>query len=231
MTSRSKKILQWAQERTADLIEARRGDDPQVIENCKSIAAVCSILLDRKTPRKPTVPTIAETGGLHNPDFIAVSTIYNQYADVVRVWREAYHQIMNTTVEEGLGLEELLVRDLDLSDLDEGTAARVQHICARSLELLQRYNALKEIVTKNVPVELDEAPELDDDLLDALRQWLERVPSWGFDYDDYGLQVSRATSAGTLIMDAELFEGLKILVGRTRSNAIALAALGKSEFN
>ncbi|MDL2403942.1 hypothetical protein [Rhizobium mayense] len=229
MTSRKAQILKWASDRTEELTETKVGRDPQYRQNCISIARVCLSLLDQKTPIKPTVPAIIEAGGLIDPNFRAASTIYNEYADFVRIWREAYQQIMNIGGEPGLGLEQLLARDLDLTDLDEGTASRVRHICVRSLELLQRYNALKEIITQTVPVDLDEGPEMEDSLIDDLLHWIQKVPTWGFDYNEYGLQVSRTTTAGTLIMDADLFEGLKAVAGGAKSKSAAVAALAAAD--
>ncbi|RVN37947.1 hypothetical protein [Sinorhizobium meliloti] len=189
----------------------------------RAIDAVCLKLLDRKTPIRPTAKLVSDVGGANDPDFPAISTLFNQYSDVLSIWREAYYQLKNIDTESGLPLEELILKDIDDSMMDEGNSARLRQIIALSKELLQRNNALKEIITKTIPVNLDAPGENDDEFFDVLLNWLQSVVSWGFIHDDAGLKVSRSTSAGTLIMDAYLFEGLKSFAQKAKAETTALA--------
>jgi hypothetical protein len=212
-------------DRTKELAETKSNQRSSV--TYRAIDAVCLKLLDRKTPIRPTAKLVSEVGGANDADFPATSTLFNQYSDVLSVWREAYYQLKNIDVDSGLPLEELILRDIDDSTMDEGTAARLRQIIALSKELLQRYNALKEIITKTVPVNLDDVERPDEELIDVLLDWLQSVVAWGFIYDDAGLKVSRSTSAGTLIMDAYLFEGLKTFAQKAKADTTALQAINR----
>lgn len=223
MTRRRTKILKWALERSAELKEQKSSS--RSAANHSAIDSVCLKLLDRKTPLKPTAKLVSEIGSANDESFPAVSTLFNQYAGVLSIWREAYFQIRDIDVETGLTLEELLLKKADVISMDEGTAAHLNQIISLSRGLLQRYNALKEIITKNVPVNMDSLQNTDDEIIDAFLAWSQAVTAWGFTKDEAGLKVSRSTSSGTLIMDAYLFDGLVTFAQKAKRDSVALGSV------
>ena len=211
MASRKGAIIQIAEKSSELLVEALPPERAVAKANYLKIAAVCRALVSRqKTPYFPTAALVAEEGGNADAEFPSARTIHNAYADMMRIWKRAYHDITNIMANDALSVDEL--PSVDLSDADANTKHVFDELYRHLKEVHQRNNALKKLITDSVPVDADQIPAGSGRIIDALELWLDRVRSGLFALDEDGLKVSRKSAIGTIIMDAEMLNDLQTLV-------------------
>ncbi len=211
MASRKGAIIQIAEKSSELIIEALPPERAVAKANYQKIAAVCRALVSRqKTPHFPTAVLVAEEGGTADAEFPSARTIHNAYADMMRIWKRAYHDITNIMANDAISLDEL--PSVDLSDADANTKHVFDELYRHLREVHQRNNALKKLITDSVPVDADQIPAASGRIIDALEWWLNWVRSGLFTLDEDGLKVSRKSPIGTVIMDAEMLNDMQTLV-------------------
>lgn len=95
MTSRIADIIKVANKKCLMLTQNEPEENTISHRNLRMLWTICQGLVHRPKPMKPTVPLIIEEGiAKYGEDiFPMTSTIYNDYPDIPRIWREAYNSI------------------------------------------------------------------------------------------------------------------------------------------
>ena len=206
MKSRKAPIVAAADTKSVQLIESVGEDRPRFRSNLEAIHQICRSLVTRKTPISPTAGLIAEEGLLTDPDFPSTQTIYNSYGQMTRIWRRAYLDLRNVNAPDPLTASQVF--NVDVSPFDEGAKAIIAELQRHMKELIQRNNALKDIIYREVPVYADGVPTEITDALKELAAWLDLMQGSAF-YRDGGLFVARTTPVGTIVMGARQFASLR----------------------
>lgn len=208
MASRIGSIIAIADRKSDALIEAMP-EGSRSRSNVEGIVGICRALLKRRTPIRPTAGTVSEEGRRSNPHFPLERTIYNSYANAIKIWSKAYHDIMNIDTDPPISAED--VSRIDTTVMEPSTANLVDRMKAIIFELTQRCNVLKQIVDEGVPVAPWPVSEAEDAeaILRRLKEWLEGLVGNGFDVDDAGVRVSRRTPPQSRVMNGRLYGDLK----------------------
>lgn len=213
MTTRRALILKWAEDKSLRLIDRLPPNNITLKDTFQKVYIVCKALVDRKRPRYPTAAEVAESGQSASfgfDKFPSKQTLYNQYGEMLAKWRKAYSDIQNLEAES-VATDDFLAADV--GHLDVGTQEFINGLKRLVLELTQRNNALKQLITDHVPVYIDHLGPEHGDLLDDLEHWMNTVISLdGFAIREYGLIVTPRTPPDTIIMHFPLWEGLERLV-------------------
>jgi len=208
MASRKGAIIELAEQASELLIEALPPERAVAKTNYRNIAAVCRALLNK--PRggwMPTAELVADVGKGAVP---AARTIHNIYADMMRIWKRAHHDINNMLSNDPIALDELPL--VDLTGANANTKHAFDELHRHLREAHQRNNALKKLITDSVPVDADHLGTTSGRAIESLAWWLNQLHSGLFTLDEDGLKVSRKTPIGTTIVDADILNDLKILV-------------------
>ncbi|MBA4785212.1 MAG: hypothetical protein H2046_05535 [Rhizobiales bacterium] len=204
--SRTGNIIASAERRTSEIIESI--PDGKMKRTAESVDAICAMLVKRRTPLLPSAPLVAEEGRNRNPDFPAHQTIYNRYSEILKVWREAYYDVLNIDAE--VPASGALLEKIDTSLMDSSTAAIVNQLVVIVREVTQRNNVLKQIIDR-LTATSGNHPALGDqeEVLILLGRWIRALADNPvFQLDEFGLKVSRRTVPNTRIIDADLLERL-----------------------
>lgn len=214
MRSRKGTILAVAEAKSASVLQALPEERKRARANMEAISGVCRALVQRGTPMSPTAKLVSEEGRNRSREFPSAQTIYNEYGEMLAIWRRAYTSILNIDAHDPIGLDQL--ENIDVSGLDEGTRFIVDELRQHIRELTQRCNALKQIIAEAVPLPTDSFIDSSDNVMEELADWLNRVERSPFDLDDIGLRVTRRTPPNTVIMHADLLKGIRTLVDEFR---------------
>lgn len=208
MPSRIGKIISTAEAKAASLHDALP-DGSKAKSNFEGINGICRALLKRQTPILPTAKLVAEEGRKNNPHFPAEQTIFNSYNKALRIWKKAYHDVMNIDADPPITENE--IERIDTSLMNPSTGNLVDRLKAIIRELTQRCNVLKQIIDESVVAESPQEQQsiMTDEVMMRLRNWLQMMADSAFQLDDIGIRVSRKTPPGTRIMDREFFEELR----------------------
>ncbi|WDZ76212.1 hypothetical protein PWG15_16650 [Ensifer adhaerens] len=208
MASRIGAIIAIADRKSESLLESLP-DESRARSNIEGINGICRSLLQRRTPILPTAKVVSEEGRKHNPYFPLERTIYNSYQQPLRIWRKAYHDVMNIDADPAISVDE--VAKIDTSVMTPSMSNLVDHLKAIVAEVTQRNNVLKKIIDEGVPVQAADAPESPDadEVMNALGIWLRDAVDGPFKLDEIGLRVTGKTPPGTRVMSATLFGALK----------------------
>ncbi len=211
MPSRIGSIIAIANKKSEGMLEALP-DGRKAKSNIEGINGICRALLMRKTPLLPTAKLVAEEGRKSNPHFPLERTIFNSYNKAIRIWKKAYHDIMNIDADAPIDATE--VEKIDTSVMDPSTGDLVDRLKEIVCEMVQRCNVLKQIIDEGVPVPADGLPEGvgADEIMMSLKSWLQTLANSGFELNDLGVKVSRKTPPGTRIMGGRLFEELRTFI-------------------
>ncbi len=213
MTTRRTLILKWADQRSEGLIEAVRPIQAKRKHNLKKIHIVCRALVDRRKMIFPTAAEVAESGTAATfgfESFPSRQTIYNDYGEILTVWRKAFRDIENIEAAPSTSDDELL--NWDASDLDAGSLENIKHLKRLVRELRQQNFGLKELITDHVPVYGDHLGPNHGSFIEDLAHWIETVHLDGFEVQEFGLTVTSRSLPGTIIMDHMIWDGLKQMV-------------------
>lgn len=205
-----------AENNSAILIDALPPERAVARQNYEKIRTVCRSLLQGKKPYLPTAKLVAEEGGIVDSLFPSERTIFNTYSDMLKIWRDAYRAMADICADAAISVEDL--DKVDLPDADAGTRFILEEMRRHILEVHQRNNNLKRLITENVPVVADSLSPTSGAVIDKLERWHIKMEEGLFALDDGGLKVSRKTPVGTHIMDAGLYQDLRILVADFRSS-------------
>ncbi|TCQ24859.1 hypothetical protein [Rhizobium sp. PP-CC-3G-465] len=192
------------------------------LQNLEQMRSVCRALVERSKPLSPTAALVSQEARNRVASFPSPQTIYNDYREMLGIWRKAYDDIMHIDALDPIPVDQL--EAIDVSGLDTGTRFIVDELRQHVRELTQRCNALKQIIAENVRVPADDLPAEADRTIKLLSAWLERCAAGPFELDDLGLHVGRRILPSTTIMDAELFNMLRTLVADYRRGARARSA-------
>lgn len=208
MASRIGAIIAIADRKSESLLESLP-DESRARSNIQGINGICRSLLQRRTPILPTAKIVSEEGRKHNPHFPLERTIYNSYQQPLRIWKKAYHDVMNIDADPALSADE--VAKIDTSVMTPSIGNLVDRLKEIVAEVTQRNNVLKKIIDEGVPVQADdEQQSLDpDEVVNALGIWLRDALDGPFKLDEIGLRVTGKTPPGTRVMSATLFGALK----------------------
>lgn len=205
--SRTANIISAAERKASEIIEGMSAG--KVKRTAESVNGICASLVKRRTPLSPSAPLVAEEGQSRNPEFPSSQTIYNRYSKILRVWREAYYDVLNINVEAPMTSNDL--EKVDTSLMDSSTAAIVNQLLVIVREVTQRNNVLKQIIERLSATAGSDLAALGDyeEVLVLLGRWIrELADNPAFQLDEFGLKVSRRTPPNTRIIDAELLERL-----------------------
>lgn len=209
MTSRIADIIKVADKKCLALTEQEPEANTISHRNMRMLWTICQGLVGRPKPLKPTVPLIIEEGiAKYGEDvFPMTSTIYNDYPDIPRIWREAYVSIRDMQSVDPMSRKDL--DKVDTSIMSEGDRYNFLEIRRLLEETEQQNAAMRAIVRRKGPDE--ESPRLDA-IVDGLNIWMDRMDRLGFGLDEVSLHVTGRTRPGTIIMDADLFKDIKNFV-------------------
>lgn len=209
MTSRIGAIIQSAELRSATWIEGL--PDGSRRDGATAINAICSALVKRKTPIRPTAEVVSEEGLKSDPKFPKTQTIYNSHRELLRIWSESYRRIMNVNIDAPLRSDK--VAEIDTGLMDVATGNLVEHLKAIISELTNRCNVLKRIIDEAVPVggALTQTADETESTILGLQEWLDRMPNGFFVVDELGLRTTRKTPVGAIIMAKDQYDRLKRL--------------------
>jgi len=210
MKSRKGTFLALAEAKSANLLGSLPEGRRRARVNLEAIWVICRALVQRATPIAPTAKLVSEEGRNRNPEFPSAQTIYNEYREMLAIWRKAYTDILNIDARDPISLDQL--EKIDVSELDEGTRFIVDELRQHVRELVQRCNALKQIIAESVPMPAGSLTDSSDKVMDELAEWLEDIERGPFDLDDIGLRVSRRTPPNTVVMHTDLFKALRTIV-------------------
>ncbi|CVI59698.1 hypothetical protein CFBP4996_17790 [Agrobacterium leguminum] len=205
--SRTRRIILAAENKVAGILDLI--PDGRKKRNAEAVNAVCTALVKRRTPIKPTALAVTEEGRNLNPHFPAYQTIYNTYSNILDAWREAYYDVVNIDADPPLSSEG--VDEIDTSIMEVGTANIVDRLKVIIFELTQRNNVLKQIIGHMTPAEAsgDSLASEHEEVVLLLGKWIRRLAdSPAFQLDEFALKVSRKTPPGTRIIDVELLDKL-----------------------
>lgn len=206
-TSRTGRIILAAEKRTSEILGAISGDRAK--RSAEGVNAICTALVRRKTPIMPTAHAVSEEGRNQSASFPSHQTIYNQYSKILRVWREAYYDVVNIDAEAPMSGDE--AQEIDTSKMDVGTANIVDTLKVIIFELNQRNNVLKQIIDTVTPAYAGVSPLVSEheEVIKKLGRWIRGLAdSPSFQLDEFALKVSRKTPFGTRIIDVELLDEL-----------------------
>lgn len=213
MTTRRTLILKWADQRSEELVDAVRPNQTTRKHNLKKLHIVCRALLDRRKMICPTAGEVAESGSASTfafDSFPSRQTIYNDYGEMLSIWRKAFRDIENLEASPSFSDEELL--GWDATDLDAGALENVKHLQRLVKELRQQNYGLKELITDHVPVYLDRLQPSYGNFLEDLAHWMDTVHLDGFELGEFGLSVTSRSVPGTIVMDQLIWGGLVQIV-------------------
>lgn len=213
MVTRKAAIIQLAEANSARAIENVPARLRVRRHNLQKVQIVCQSLLTRRKPIRPTADEVAEIGATNKfgfDSFPSRQTIYNEYSEMLGYWRQAYDDIEN--LEASLCVSDDALIAFDPSDLDAGSAEVVRGLQRLAGELRRSNHALKQIITKNIAVDLDQLSPHDEAVLDDLAYWVSTAKADGFELAESGLLVSVRTKPGTVIMDRSLWNGLQRMI-------------------
>ncbi|MBY3273488.1 hypothetical protein HFO05_33725 [Rhizobium laguerreae] len=208
MATRIGSIIAIADRKSENLLDSLP-DESRAKSNIEAISGICRNLLQRRTPILPTAKLVSEEGRKHNPHFPLERTIYNSYQQPLRIWKKAYHDVMNIDADPPIQADE--VAKIDTSVMVPSIGNLIDRLKEIVAEVTQRNNVLKKIIDDGVTVPAnDESQSLDsDEVVRALGTWLRDTENGPFKLDGTGLRVTGKTPPGTRIMSATLFEILK----------------------
>lgn len=213
MTTRRSLILKWADQRSEGLIEAVRPSQTTRKHNLKKLHIVCRALLSRRKMICPTAGEVAESGNAATfgfDSFPSRQTIYNDYGEILSVWRKAFRDIENIEATPSISDEELLT--WGAGDLDAGSLENVKHLQRLVKELRQQNYGLKELITDHVPVYAEHIGSSYTNYLEDLAHWMDTVHLDGFELGEFGLSVTPRSTPGTIVMDQLIWNGLAQMV-------------------
>ncbi|NEJ82447.1 hypothetical protein GR268_38550 [Rhizobium leguminosarum] len=208
MATRIGSIIAIADRKAENLGESLP-DGSRARSNIEGINGICRSLLQRRTPILPTAKVVSEEGRKRNPHFPLERTIYNSYQKPLRIWRKAYHDVMNIDADPAISADE--VAKIDTSVMAPSIGNLVDRLKVIVAEVTQRNNVLKKIIDEGVPVPADDIPQSSSsgEVIGALGTWLREAADGPFKLDETGLRVTGRTPPGTRVMSGTLFGALK----------------------
>lgn len=213
MPTRRAIILKWANDESHLLIDSIPDNLPTRKSNYEKIYRICKYLVEKAKPLMPSASEVSQSARAkpfgYEP-FLAPQTIYNDYGKMLGIWRKALRDLGAVESEPSITTGDLL--GWDVAHLDAGSQYNVRRLQRLCRELVQKNNALKQLITDHVPVQLDTLGKADDRIVNELSDWLMTVTLNGFAKNEFGLVVTRHTPPHTIIMDAVLFDHLQRLV-------------------
>lgn len=211
VASRKSAIIALAETKATAIIDGLP-EGGKARANVEAIRQICRGFVNRRTPQIPTAETVCEFGANTNPSFPRAQTIYNtqSYKQMLRVWRSAFHDILNIDAAEPMTVD--MVSKIDTSTMDTSNVAIVERLKEIVFELTQRCNALKRIIDQGVPVPAGDISSDASQLIEELESWIRSIENGPFELDDVALKVGRRTPPGTIIMMSDLFNELRTFV-------------------
>lgn len=185
--------------------------------NAERIMSICTDLVTSWPARDPVSPVVAELGQIRYGKFPAPQTLLNHYPKLLRVWRQAFQQIVNAAapVPTKPG-QALAIADEDLQVPDSGTKARVQLALAAMREAKLENDRLKKIIRDAIPAPGHEQPTqaastFANGHVKTINAWLFSVDSGlgGLEIDALGLPISRRGRIGTVVMTTDVLNALR----------------------
>ncbi|WP_052954772.1 hypothetical protein [Microvirga vignae] len=120
--------------------------------NAERIVAACESLITARPIQEPTSTAVEEVGKLRYPKFPATQSLLNRYAGILRIWRTAFHNIVDlTSPVPKRDSGELFIEPQSLQGLDAGTRAQIELMMALLNEANRDRNRLRQIVRQKIP--------------------------------------------------------------------------------
>ena len=139
MSKKVDAIVAVALEKSGALTEAIPQNRGAHRTNAERVAMVCKDLVCARPVQEPRTPLVTEMGRIRFGKFPAEQSLLNRYGALLRIWREAYHGIIDVSAPKPPSTGGMLaIADEDLAALDHGTRSRVTHqrlckICSMQL--------------------------------------------------------------------------------------------------
>lgn len=205
--SRTGRIILAAEKRVAEILDAMPTEKAR--RSAEGVNAICIALVKRRTPMMPTALVVSEEGRNQSPRFPAHQTIYNKYSKILKVWRDAYYDVVNIDGEAPLSGDD--IQRIDTTKMEVGTANIVDRLKAIVFEVNQRNNVLKQIIDNLTPAHAGVSPIIleHEEIIGKLGKWIRQLAdNKAFQLDEFALKVTRRTPPSTRIIDAELLDEL-----------------------
>ena len=229
MSKKADAIVAAALEKSGALMEAIPQNRRAHRTNAERIIAVCKDLVCARPMQEPRTPLVTETGRIRFGKFPAEQSLLNRHGALLRVWREAYHSIIDVSAPKPPSKGSMLaIADEDLAALDHGTRSRVTLMMAVLREQKVENDRLKKLLHDHVPAPgyQGNAPAqavLPPGARLAISGWLAEVEAGigGMEIDDLGVRLTRRTRPNQLIVPAELIDALRAICKGTEIPAVA----------
>lgn len=217
---RIESIVADAQEKSAALISALPVGRIKHRKNAERVVAVCGDLVSAKPVREPRTPLVTELGQSRYGDFPSEQSLLNRYAAILRVWREAFRQVVDISAPTpAKGANAWAIAQEDLAPLDHGTKSRIQLLLAVLRETKGENDRLKQLVRGSVPAPGDTS--LTSQAADVTRarairdvgRWLVSLQNGAgpLEVNAVGVRISRRAMPGQIVISAEVLEALRLL--------------------
>lgn len=230
MKTRRTIILSFANQKSEDLIDALSEKQSTRKRNLTKIHIVCRALVDRRKMIYPSAREVAESGNtsaFNFDSFPSRQTIYNDYAEMLTIWRKAFEDIENLEASPPTSREQLLA--WDASNLDAGATQNVRQLQRLIRELEQQNKGLKELITDHIPVNCDHLGPNESNFLDDLAHWMATIHLDGLALQEFGLIVTSKSPPGTIVMDQVIWNGLKRMVETHDFSNLSKRTLGDGD--
>jgi hypothetical protein len=205
--SKSGKIVSDAKSLSDDLIRQIPEDSAKTRANAQKIVTICSEFVLAEPAVEVIAHRVSEVGRARYGQFPAEQSLLNRYAKILRVWRNAYHKIID-------------VRHFPRGDSsgsgDSQPYSRVSFELVHAMlrEQKAENDRLKRIIEETVPI-CPADPEnrsigLMPSEIGALRLWLETVghPGGPLEITPSGLAISRRAMPGIVVVPDDVFKCL-----------------------
>ena len=229
--SRVEARVEDAARKAAELVAEFSDGQARTRSNFERISDVCRELVSAKPIQEPTAPRVAELGQIKFGKFPAEQTLHNAYRPMLRIWREAYLNLLDVAAPKVTpGGDPLELSHEERASLDIATRFRVQMIEKALNRSKVENDRLKAIITKNIPALSSPTATmaLSPQQAEALQAWLDQLesPNSLFDRDHAGFKVSHRSRPGVLVVPIAVLEAARRVCATALPPSGILEALG-----
>jgi hypothetical protein len=187
-------------------------------QNAERIVAACESLITARPIQEPTSTAVEEVGKLRYLKFPATQSLLNRYAGILRIWRTAFHDIVDlTSPVRKRDSGELFIEPQSLQGVDAGTRAQIELILALLNEASKKVNRQQQIIRQKIPapdVSADASSDPRQDLA-PLKQWLndlKRINGY-LEVDAAGVRITPHARPRVIIMSKDVLDSISRICG------------------
>lgn len=193
-------------------------------KNCERLVDICRELVSGRPAQEPLTPVVTELAFSRYKTFPDQQTLLNYYGGFLKVWRDAFQDVVNASAPRPKKEGALIIAEKDLAALDAGTRAQVSLLQAILGEQKAENDRLKMLLRERVAApgcteaaSAGPAPRVFE--LEKLRGWLASLESGGaLEIVPDGLRITRRARPGQVVVPVAVLEELRRIDG---ANALA----------